>query len=326
MLWLSFTRIPLGLGWEPSGRGGVGKVGAEFEEQAGFWLLVLNTGSRGRESENRFECGHRSRHLWMGCAGQSDHMRTQKESSGRGGQLRVAGLMDENGAFMEMSWNCRRSRGVVREMMLRSWSRKHTQRWGYVQQDSAFMSGERWRLQGFTGHMEMGSAGEWMQGLWSRVVRGSPSLRDMEVLEPRNEPRKRRSGEPRQGVWDADYLCHVGERIKSHEDPPGLISCPCLALADSKRVLSHGLNFHVRGRAPMCFSLPEICLSPGTTWPLEFCLWQGKYCTLLFFLFQIQLGKSLTFIRSFHCNPVKSLPSLNRWGFKFNLTFYHICI
>jgi hypothetical protein len=39
----------------------------------------------------------------MGCAGQSDHMRTQKESSGRGGQLRVAGLMDENGAFMEMS-------------------------------------------------------------------------------------------------------------------------------------------------------------------------------------------------------------------------------
>lgn len=67
-------------------------MGTNLEEQAGQFT-VLNTGSRGRESENRFECGHRSRHLWMGCAGQSDHTRTRKGTS----------LMDENGAFMEMS-------------------------------------------------------------------------------------------------------------------------------------------------------------------------------------------------------------------------------
>lgn len=67
-------------------------MGTKFEEQAGQFM-VLNAGSRGRESENWFECGHRSRHLWMGCAGQSDHTRTRKGAS----------LMDENGTFMEPS-------------------------------------------------------------------------------------------------------------------------------------------------------------------------------------------------------------------------------
>lgn len=56
-------------------------MGTEFEEQDGQ-LKVLNTGSRGRESENRFECGHRSRHLWRDVLANQITLRTRKESLG----------------------------------------------------------------------------------------------------------------------------------------------------------------------------------------------------------------------------------------------------
>lgn len=76
-----------------------------------------------------------------------------------------------------------------------------------MQQESAFIvrrevegaGPKRGRQEYFSGLMETGSAGEGMRGAWGGVVRGPPSLRDVEVVELRKEQRK-----------------HSGERSRRH--------------------------------------------------------------------------------------------------------------